>query len=154
MHQNDGWCWDFVEDSDVLGRPLRFLTLVDEYTRDGLLLEAERSMTGERIRDLIAEVFTERGAPRQNGYGKSFNGRHRDELLNPRIVRDLRRPPRGEGAPRRGGKRRNCAYDGTTPTLMVLDQRSRAGQPGGGRCGIGARAGTCFVDYSLDKGRR
>jgi transposase InsO family protein len=98
MHQNDVWCWDFVEDSDFLGRPLRFLTLVDEYTRDHLLLEVERSMTGERIRDLIAKVFRVRGAPRQNGYGESFNGRHRDELLNPRIVRDLRRPPRGEGA--------------------------------------------------------
>jgi transposase InsO family protein len=64
MHRNDVWCWDFVEDSDFLGRPLRFLTLVDEYTRECLLLEAERSMTGERIRDLIAEVFKERGAPR------------------------------------------------------------------------------------------
>jgi transposase InsO family protein len=202
MHRNDVWCWDFVEDSDFLGRPLRFLTLVDEYTRESLLLEAERSMTGERIRDLIAEVFKERGAPRylrsdngsefiatklrqfleaakvetlyiepgapwQNGYGESFNGRLRDELLNSRIVRDLRRPPRGEGArgalaarvqPReaaqlarvrcpgplrgaacrrcargsapslRGGKRGNCAFDENNPTLIVLDQRSGAGQ--------------------------
>ncbi len=132
MHRNDVWCWDFVEDSDFLGRPLRFLTLVDEYTRECLLLEVERSMTGERIRDLIAEVFKERGAPRhlrsgngsefiatklkrfleaarvetlyiepgapwQNGYGESFNGRLRDELLNPKIFRDLRRPTRAEG---------------------------------------------------------
>ena len=201
MHRNDVWCWDFVEDSDFLGRPLRFLTLVDEYTRESLLLEVERSMTGERIRDLIAEVFKERGAPRhlrsdngsefiatklkrfleaakvetlyiepgapwQNGYGESFNGRLRDELLNPKMFRDLRRPPRGEGArgalaarvqPReaaqlarvrcpgplrgaacrrcargsapslRGGKRGTCAFDGTNPTLIVLDQRSGAG---------------------------
>jgi transposase InsO family protein len=125
MHRNDVWCWDFVEDSDFLGRPLRFLTLVDEYTRESLLLEVERSMTGERIRDLIAEVFKERGAPRhlrsdngsefiatklkqfleaakvetlyiepgapwQNGYGESFNGRLRDELLNSEIFADLR----------------------------------------------------------------
>ena len=125
MHRNDVWCWDFVEDSDFLGRPLRFLTLVDEYTRECLLLEVERSMTGERIRDLIAEVFKVRGAPRhlrsdngsefiatklrefldaakvetlyiepgspwQNGYGESFNGRLRDELLNSEIFADLR----------------------------------------------------------------
>ena len=125
MHRNDVWCWDFVEDSDFLGRPLRFLTLVDEYTRECLLLEVERSMTGERIRDLIAEVIKLRGAPRhlrsdngsefiatklkefldaakvetlyiepgspwQNGYGESFNGRLRDELLNSEIFADLR----------------------------------------------------------------
>jgi len=88
-------------------------------------------MTGERIRDLIAEVIKLRGAPRhlrsdngsefiatklkelldaakvetlyiepgspwQNGYGESFNGRLRDELLNPKMVRDLRRPARGD----------------------------------------------------------
>jgi transposase InsO family protein len=64
MHRNDVWCWDFIEDSDFLGRPLRFLTLVDEYTRECLLLEVEWSMTGERIRDLIAEVIKDRGAPR------------------------------------------------------------------------------------------
>jgi putative transposase len=125
MHRNDVWCWDFVEDSDFLRRPLRFLTLVGEYTRECLLLEVARSMTGERIRDLIAEVFNERGAPRhlrsdngsefiatklkefldaakvetlyiepgapwQNGYGESFNGRLRDELLNSEIFADLR----------------------------------------------------------------
>jgi hypothetical protein len=42
IHRNDVWCWDFVEDSDFLGLPLRFLTLVDEYTRECLLLEVER----------------------------------------------------------------------------------------------------------------
>jgi transposase InsO family protein len=202
MHCNDVWCRDFVEDSDFLGRPLRFLNLVDEYTRECLLLEVERSMTGERIRDLIAEVFKVRGAPRhlrsdngsefiatklkdfhvaakvetlyiepgspwQSGYGESFNGRLRDEVLNSKMVMDLRRPPRGEVArglpaarvqPRvaaklarlhsasglrgaacrrcargfapslRGGKRGTCAFDGINPTLIVLDQRSGAGQ--------------------------
>ena len=64
IHRNDVWCWDFVEHSDFLGRPLRFLTLVDEYRRECLLLEVERSMSGERIRDLIAEVFKARSAPR------------------------------------------------------------------------------------------
>jgi len=125
MHRNDVWCRDFVEDSDFLGRPRRFPSPVDEYTRECLLLEVERSMTGERIRDLIAGVFKVRGAPRHvrrdngsefvatklkeyldaakvetlyiepgspwhNGYGASFNGRLRDELLNSEIFADLR----------------------------------------------------------------
>jgi len=64
MHGSDVWCRDFVEDSDFLGRPLRLLTLVDEYTRECLLLEVERTMTGERIRYRIAGVFNVCGAPR------------------------------------------------------------------------------------------
>jgi putative transposase len=31
---NDVWCWAFVEDSDHRVRPLRWLTLVDEFTRE------------------------------------------------------------------------------------------------------------------------
>ena len=64
MHRTDVWCSDFGEVSDFLSRQLRVLTLVDEYTRECMLLEVERSMSGERIRDLIAEVFKARGAPR------------------------------------------------------------------------------------------
>jgi len=121
---NDVWCWDFVEDSDHRGRPLRWLTLVDEFTRECLVLEVERSMTGERARDLLADAIRSRGVPRhlrsdngsefistklrqflkateietlyiepgspwQNGYGESFNGRLRDELLNAEIFADL-----------------------------------------------------------------
>lgn len=121
---NDVWCWDFVEDSDHRGRPLRWLTLVDEFTRECLLLEVERSMSGERVRDLLAEairlrgvpghirsdngsefiatklrqflkateietLYIEPGSPWQNGYGESFNGRLRDELLNAEIFADL-----------------------------------------------------------------
>jgi transposase InsO family protein len=128
-HRNDVWYGDIVEDNDFLRRPLRFLTPVGEY----MLLQVARAMTGGRIGELIANMFSERyaprhrsrdngwefiatklkqfleaakvetlyiepGAPWQNGYGESFNGRHRDELLKPRIVRDLRRPPRGEVA--------------------------------------------------------
>ena len=71
MGQNEGWCWDFVEDSDHLGRPLRWLTLVDECTPESLLLEVERSMSGERARDLRAEAIRTRGVP---GHLRSDNG--------------------------------------------------------------------------------
>ena len=35
-------------------------------------------------------LYIEPGAPWQNGYGASFNGRLRDELLNSEIFADLR----------------------------------------------------------------
>ena len=46
----------------------------------------------------VETLYIEPGSPWQNGYGESFNGRLRDELLNPKRIRDLRRPPRGEVA--------------------------------------------------------
>ena len=46
----------------------------------------------------VETLYIEPGSPWQNGYGESFNGRLRDELLNPKGIRDLRRPPRGEVA--------------------------------------------------------
>jgi len=91
MHRNDVWCWDFVEDSDFLGRPLRFLTLVDEYTCECLLLEVERSIPGERIRDLIAEVFKARGAPRhfRSDNGPEFIATKLKEFLDAAKVETL-----------------------------------------------------------------
>ena len=35
-------------------------------------------------------LYIEPGSPWQNGYGESFNGRLRDELLNSEIFADLR----------------------------------------------------------------
>jgi putative transposase len=102
MHRNDVWCWDFVEDSDFLGRPLRFLTLMDEYTRKCLLLEVERSMTGERIRDLIAEVFKERGAPKhlRSDNGPEFIATKLKQFLEAAEVETLYIEP---GAPWQNG---------------------------------------------------
>jgi len=112
----------------------------------------------------VETLYIEPGSPWQNGYGESFNGRLRDELLNSEIFADLREakslaaywrheynherphsslgytPPavytflacrrcaRGSAPPLRGGKRGTCAFDGINPTLIVLDQRSGAGQ--------------------------
>lgn len=41
---NDVWCWDFVHDRDERGRPLKWLLIEDEFTREGLALEVERGM--------------------------------------------------------------------------------------------------------------
>ena len=39
------WAWDFLHDRTSDGRPLKWLTLVDEYTRECLALEVDRGMT-------------------------------------------------------------------------------------------------------------
>ena len=61
--KNDVWTCDFIHDRMADGRPLKWLTLVDEYTRECLALHAATSMTGTDVRRIIARVIGRRGAP-------------------------------------------------------------------------------------------
>jgi putative transposase len=64
QHKNHVWTWDFLHDRTRDGRPLKWFTLVDEYTREGLALEVERSMTAQAVKAILARVVRERGVPR------------------------------------------------------------------------------------------
>jgi putative transposase len=61
--KNDVWTCDFIHDRTVAGRVLKWLTLVDEYTRECLVLNAAGSMTGADVRRVLARVVGRRGAP-------------------------------------------------------------------------------------------
>lgn len=61
---NDVWCWDFIHDRDEYGRPLRWLIIEDEFTREGLVLEVERGMKSTDVLDMLTELMLIRGAPR------------------------------------------------------------------------------------------
>jgi putative transposase len=61
--KNDVWTCDFIHDRTVGGGPLKWLTLVDEYTRECLVLHAAASMTGADVRRVLARVIGRRGAP-------------------------------------------------------------------------------------------
>jgi putative transposase len=61
--KDDVWTWDFIFDRTSDGRSLKWLSLVDEYTRECLALEARRGMTAEEIQVILAEVATRRGGP-------------------------------------------------------------------------------------------
>jgi transposase InsO family protein len=65
------WAWDFIHDRDEHGRALKWLSLVDEYTRECLLLEVARSIKAMDMVDLISEVMLIRGVP---GHIRSDNG--------------------------------------------------------------------------------
>lgn len=60
---NEVWTWDFFHDRLEDGRQVKWLSLVEEFTRECLLLHPARSITSAKARDLIAEVMRERGAP-------------------------------------------------------------------------------------------
>ena len=61
--KDDVWTWDFIFDRTSDGRSLKWLSLIDEYTRECLALEARRSMTADEIRVILAEVAATRGGP-------------------------------------------------------------------------------------------
>jgi putative transposase len=61
--KNDVWTCDFIHDRTSDGRPLKWLTLVDEYTRECLVLHAAGTITGADVRRIMARVIGRRGAP-------------------------------------------------------------------------------------------
>jgi putative transposase len=61
--KNDVWTYDFIMDRTVDGSSLKWLSLVDEYTRECLALFAGTSLTGADVRRVLARVIGRRGAP-------------------------------------------------------------------------------------------
>ena len=68
---NDVWCWDFVFDRTSGGTTLKWLSVVDEFTRECLALKVDRSITAEDAIDTLAELLAARGVPR---HVRSDNG--------------------------------------------------------------------------------
>ncbi len=62
--KDDVWCWDFVFDRTASGSPLKWLSIVDEFTRECLVLKVDRGITSEAVIDWLAELFAMRGVPR------------------------------------------------------------------------------------------
>jgi transposase InsO family protein len=61
--KTDVWTYDFIADRATDGRPLKWLSLVDEYTRECLALIAADTFTGSDVRRILARVIGRRGAP-------------------------------------------------------------------------------------------
>ena len=51
--KNDVWTYDFIMDRTVDGSSLKWLSLVDEYTRECLALFADASVTGSDVRRVL-----------------------------------------------------------------------------------------------------
>jgi putative transposase len=54
---------DFVAARLLDGRWFRVLTVVDQFTRECLLLLADSSLTGNKVALALSRVIAERGAP-------------------------------------------------------------------------------------------
>jgi transposase InsO family protein len=93
---NDGSCVrqradDFVFERTHDNRPLRILTIVDEYTRECLALKSGRRITSEDVIHTLADLFIQRGAPvyLRSDNGPEFTARAIREWLERLKVRTL-----------------------------------------------------------------
>jgi putative transposase len=70
-YPNHVWTYDFVFDATSDGRRLKFLNVIDEYTRLCLRIEVGRSMTARTVVRVLAELVQVHGEP---GALRSDNG--------------------------------------------------------------------------------
>ena len=63
MAPNQRWSMDFVSDRLADGRWFRVLTVLDQFTRECLLLLADSSLSGEKVASALEGVIGQRKAP-------------------------------------------------------------------------------------------
>lgn len=71
IRPNHVWTYDFLFDQTEDGRMLRFMPVVDEYTRECLALEVGRGLTAADAVRTLEQLIRERGEPR---HMRSDNG--------------------------------------------------------------------------------
>ena len=70
-YPNHIWAYDFVEDREVHGNVLRILTVMDEFTREGLAIAVDTTTSAEQVIVILAQLIAIHGAPH---YLRSDNG--------------------------------------------------------------------------------
>ncbi len=70
-HKDHVWSYDFVIDRTEDGRRLKMMPIVDEYSRECLTIEVQRSITAEDVARTLAALFERRGEP---SFIRSDNG--------------------------------------------------------------------------------
>lgn len=63
QYPNHVWSYDFVYDRTVDGRTLKCLTVVDEFTRQGLAIHGARSVTAGDVMRVLRDLFARYGIP-------------------------------------------------------------------------------------------
>lgn len=57
------WAYDFVEDALADGTRLRILTVLDEFTREGLAVDVALTTSAERVIGVLTALIAQHGAP-------------------------------------------------------------------------------------------
>lgn len=70
-YKNHVWSYDFVFDRTQGGKPIRMLTVIDEYTRECLAIKIKHKLNSIDVIHALADLFLFRGVP---DYIRSDNG--------------------------------------------------------------------------------
>jgi len=65
------WTYDFIHDATENGRKLKMLTVLDEFTRECLRIEPDRSIRADKVVEILGRIFEQFGSP---AYLRSDNG--------------------------------------------------------------------------------
>lgn len=68
---NHVWSYDFVQDRTHDGRVFRTLNIIDEYTKEALMIRVDRKLNSVDVVDALTDLFILRGPPE---YIRSDNG--------------------------------------------------------------------------------
>lgn len=70
--RDEVWSYDFIQDSLADGRTVRILSVIDEYSRECVMLRAARSFPARRVIDCLEELLVTTG--RKPDWLRSDNG--------------------------------------------------------------------------------
>ena len=70
-HANHVWSYDFVQDRTHDGRVFRTLNIIDEFTKEALVIRVKRKLNSTDVVDALTDLFILRGPPR---FIRSDNG--------------------------------------------------------------------------------
>jgi len=90
-HRDHVWSYDFMQDTTSEGRPIRLLTIIDEYTRECLSIDVNRNLTSEDVLDRLTQLFVTRGVPDhiRSDNGPEFTAKRVREWLGHLDVKTL-----------------------------------------------------------------
>ena len=60
---NHVWSYNFVQDRTADGRAYRTLNIIDEYTREALMIRVDRKLNSTDVLDALTDLFILRGPP-------------------------------------------------------------------------------------------
>ena len=92
---NERWSMDFLHDQLASGRAFRVLAVVDNWSRESVLLEAGFRLIGQSVVDALSRIATERPLPRSItvDHGTEFTSRALDQWAwDSRVALDFTRP--------------------------------------------------------------
>ncbi len=97
------WTYDFIFGRDAAGRRLKLLTLMDEFTREGLAIRVGRWFKATQVKEVLREVGARRGFPQfmRSDNGSEFIAENIKEFLAENNIKAAYIEP---GSPWQNGK--------------------------------------------------